>query len=120
MFCVIVSDEIRKRHISMRQAAREIGIAHTTLIRASEGKQVDLPTINKICTWIGISPEKMLNIVSKQSENLDQDKFIALLERYPALRDRLYETAAKIENGTLEPDVVKDLLNFIQYRINQE
>ena len=45
---------------SYRDAAIEIGIGHATLARLEKGFAPDIPTLNKVCKWLGKDPNEIL------------------------------------------------------------
>ena len=48
--------------MGIRAAANEIGISPTTLSRIERGHIPDMKTLDKICQWVGESPEKFTGI----------------------------------------------------------
>lgn len=48
--------------MGVRAAAKEIGISPTTLSRIERGHIPDLNTLDKVCDWIGVNPEKFTGI----------------------------------------------------------
>lgn len=44
-----------KEEFSFRRAAAEIGIAHTTIVRDREEKNIDLPTHSRIVKWLDVN-----------------------------------------------------------------
>lgn len=51
----------------LREAAREIGISSATLSRIESGKQPDIQTFSKICTWLGVDPNSILGFEPETS-----------------------------------------------------
>ena len=53
---------IKERRASrgLREVAREIGISAATLSRVEAGKQPDLDSFKKICTWLEVDPGELL------------------------------------------------------------
>lgn len=57
----------RKRgNMGIRAAAREIGISPTTLSKIENGHLPDQKTLNKVCDWLGASPEKFTGVAELQ------------------------------------------------------
>jgi transcriptional regulator with XRE-family HTH domain len=50
----------RRGDRGLRQVAAEIGISAATLSRVETGKQPDLDSFTKICTWLGVDPGEIL------------------------------------------------------------
>jgi transcriptional regulator with XRE-family HTH domain len=45
-------------NMGIRAAAAEIGVSPTTLSKVERGHIPDMKTLEKICTWIGESPDR--------------------------------------------------------------
>lgn len=54
----LISRRCRSRRISLRQAARQIGVGKSTLERIELGSQPDLVTFARLCRWLGQPMEK--------------------------------------------------------------
>ena len=118
MFETILANEIRSRGESVRKAAREIGIAHTTLFRVLHGDKIDFDTLTKICNWIGISPANVLDAEYSSTDHL-ADKLRLFLDNNPVVAAALQEVIGKIENRELKPELMDDLLAYITFRISK-
>lgn len=70
----------------LREIAKEIGVSHTTLSRIESGKQPDLDTFSKICTWLDVNPADILNI--KNSSSTDGAKILPEFSRTFAVQFR--------------------------------
>jgi len=46
----------------VRDVAKEIGISPATLTRVEAGKQPDIETFQKICTWLKVNPAELLDV----------------------------------------------------------
>lgn len=57
-----------KRVQSLREAAREIGVAAATLSRIERGSLPDIETFRKICVWLGISADHILSLTASKTE----------------------------------------------------
>lgn len=57
-FFLISIKEHRTRvlHISLRNAAEQCGIDHSTLFRLEDGQVPDLISFFKLCKWLNVSP----------------------------------------------------------------
>lgn len=59
----------------LREVAREIGISSATLSRVESGKQPDLETFSKLCSWLKINPGEVLGFTPANSEAEIGDPF---------------------------------------------
>lgn len=50
--------------MGIREAAKEIGISHSTLSRVERGFLPDLETFGKICKWLDVDPGEVLGVQS--------------------------------------------------------
>lgn len=87
-FTSLIEEKVALRYGgSVRAAARDIEIAHTTLFRVIDGQSYDLDTLVKVCAWLNVSPCEVLDerVVGKPGRvalNLSM-----ALSKYPALTD---------------------------------
>lgn len=57
----------------LREIAREIGISAATLSRVESGKQPDLETFSRLCSWLNINPGEVLGFVPSESSIEEPD-----------------------------------------------
>ena len=116
MLAQLVQTEMDRRHLSIRQAARQIGVAHTTLFRVLHSRPVDLSTLNAICTWLDID---MSTLVATEGRGDDAvvAKIAVLLQRNPGLKDVLMQELDALEEGTLSEKDMVEILAFIAFRV---
>jgi transcriptional regulator with XRE-family HTH domain len=61
-----LGSDVRKhrtnRKLTLREAAREIGISPATLMRVESGRIPDVDTFGKLCVWLAIDPRTYLGI----------------------------------------------------------
>ncbi|MEL7591757.1 MAG: helix-turn-helix transcriptional regulator [Anaerolineaceae bacterium] len=113
----LLKDEMRKRGLSTREAAREIGVAHTTVARMMQGITVDIPTLQKTCNWLGIQVSTVLNVEDKSELGLTS-KLAMILEKQPELAGVFAEALDELEAGHLSTDDLADIMGYAAYRIN--
>lgn len=113
----MLQEEIRSRGISIREASRQIGLSHSTVFRVLDGKQLDLPTIELICKWLGINTSEVLRLPKSQSPTT-ADKLAVLISRNPRLSAAMDRLVEMYENKELEAVVVADVLAYISFRVS--
>lgn len=115
----LLKDGLRSRGMSTRSAARQMGIAHTTLLRIENGRPADVSTLVKICAWLGIKPASVLN-----ADGMGQDilaaQIAAVLESDPRLTAVFSEAMARIISGKMQPNTLRDLAAYAAYRLGIE
>jgi transcriptional regulator with XRE-family HTH domain len=57
----------------VREIATEIGISPATLTRVEAGRQPDIETFQKICTWLKINPAELLDVPAADVTGLGQE-----------------------------------------------
>jgi DNA-binding Xre family transcriptional regulator len=72
---------------SVRAAARDIAIAHTTLFRVRDGQSYDLDTLIKVCEWLGVNPCEVLDEKVIGRPGKVAMSFSIALSKYPALTE---------------------------------
>lgn len=55
--------------MSLRNAAKEIGISTATLSRIERGGVPDLATFKALCVWLGASADDLLGLTTRKSSN---------------------------------------------------
>jgi hypothetical protein len=113
----MLQEEIRSRGLSVRRASIQIGVSHTTVFRALEGKQLDLPTIDLICKWLGINTIEVLRLPQNQSPTT-ADKLAVLISRNSRLSAAMDRLVEMYENKELEAVIVADVLAYISFRVS--
>lgn len=114
MLHIIFANELERRRISVRNAARQIGVAHTTLYRVLEGRNIDITTLTKVCTWMGVDTAGTVNIETRTNNDFIT-KLAVLLDQQHDLGIALSTLVALIEEGNLEVGVMGKIAEFITF-----
>src|SRR5687768_10090744 len=61
MLQILLENAMREKRLSAREAAEEIKVSHTTILRALKGEAVDVETIIKFANFLNIRPSELLN-----------------------------------------------------------
>jgi len=111
----LLIDEIKWRGLSVRAAAQEIGVAHTTVLRLIEGKPGDLETMRKVCSWLNV---EMATILSshERSEKALAEKFAIIMERNPGLYQMFEGYYEKTETKEIDLRDLEEILAFLIFR----
>jgi hypothetical protein len=107
----ILNDAIVHRHLSVRAAAREIGVSHTTINRVLDGDAVDLDTLVAISNWLGMRPAAILG--------MEIGDVNAILDAMPALRSVLEDAAALVQRGEAPVGLLEDIASYIKYKVSE-
>jgi transcriptional regulator with XRE-family HTH domain len=117
MLGVLAQERVNQRGLGLRAAAREIGIAHTTLARAIQGEDVDLATAQKIADWLGVTPTSIIDAEGVGKDALAA-QIAAVLEMEPKLAEVFGEAMQRVLDGQMDLATFKELAAYAAYRIN--
>src|SRR5512146_439308 len=104
MFRTILENELERRGLSIREAAKEIGISHTTLMAARDGtRALDVGTALRIAKWVGVPLSTLVEEANpdEQEKNEVMQAFQLVLEAAPELEHVFKEAAKELAAGTL-------------------
>ncbi len=117
MFSKILTQEIQRRGISYREAAKEIGVSHTTLYQILQGRSMDVETAIAICKWANLPIETLVKVAG------DRERMLAavdvLLRAAPELEQAFLEAAKAVESGELSMDDFNEVITFAAYMIQR-
>lgn len=114
----LVKQALHDRRKSIRRAASEIGIAHTTLNRIIDGQPYDLDTAQKICDWLRVDLATILSItvVNRPAEFID--RLTICMDFSPSFRNALEVLVSNFQNGKIDVTVLDQTANFMLFLIN--
>jgi transcriptional regulator with XRE-family HTH domain len=114
MLTNLMNEALKSRGVSVREAARQMSVAHTTIIRVLRGKNIDLPTLHVVCTWLGVNPAEVLGA---NHEGGVASKIALLVESSPELGRVLAEAVRQWEDGQLTDEDIREIIAYANYRI---
>ena len=118
MLKILLDKKIKNEGMSVRSAAREIGVSHTTITRLLDGYEIDLPTLKAVCTWLGVSPASALNSLADTSDEFAA-KLALAIEAKPQLQSVFEEAIDKVIEGKIPVEVLNDLIAYASFRLSQ-
>ena len=96
--------------LTQYDASKKIGVARTTYADYENGKiQPPIDKIRKICDWLDIPIEKMMNIEYESYEDLDNDKHTEIVNAL----DDIASEIKKIKINDQEKYLIINLLDYI-------
>ena len=113
----LIEDRMQKNRYSIREVSRQVGVAHTTIIRVLGKETVDVDTLIKLCKWLGVSPAIALDGMIETDRTL-ADQIATVLEAYPGLKEVFTEAMERLNRGEISPDTMADLIAYANYRLN--
>jgi transcriptional regulator with XRE-family HTH domain len=116
MLVAMLDKEIKKRGLSVREAAKQIGVSHTTIFRVLAGTPIDVDTLVAIANWLNVRPSALLNSMSEATPL--PELITALVERNPKLEQVLRNATNAIKNGQADPAIIEDIVAYAFYKLN--
>lgn len=113
----LIEERMAAQGMSLRQAGREIGIAHTTLKRILEGEPFDVATAQKIADWLGVPLSTLLDTegASDDPDTLAA-KIAAVIETEPRLARVFGDAMDRVLNGEMSNEAFRDLAAYAAFK----
>jgi len=109
----LLKEHIDKDHLSMRAAAKQIGVAHTTLIRVINGETYDMPTLQKLAEWLKVTPSSLVDTIEPDDITMSVALIIAA---EPTLAQVFIEAGQHVRDGEITPEELRDLACYAAFR----
>jgi DNA-binding Xre family transcriptional regulator len=103
--------------LSVRRAADKIGVSHSTVARAANGETVEVDTLVKICDFLGVPIEDILDVKETPDEIVRQIAMVLSIE--PELSQTFGDIARGIREGRFDTKVLAEIAAFAHYRLDQ-
>jgi DNA-binding Xre family transcriptional regulator len=116
---LVLSSELARRRISAREAARQSGLSHTTIVRALRGDNVDLETIRLICAWLEIDPTKVVDFGQDQGDDRWMWRLEVLIASNASIRNQFIEIFEAIDRETIAPSIIGEIASFMAYSLRK-
>jgi len=107
----LVMEKMRKNDLSMRSAAANIGVSHTTLIRILHDEPYDVPTAEKVANWLNVPVSTLLDINQPGEDGLAR-QIALVLRQEPALAKVFGEAMARLADGRIKPETIRALASY--------
>ena len=112
----LLNAKISQQNISVREAARSIGISHSTLERFLDGKmRPNIDSTVLISRWLGVDPSV---IIENSGPSGRRDDVTEFLSAYPELLDLFRDVLNGIKNNEVAPDIVNELIQYIRFKLS--
>jgi len=111
----VLQGAMRSRGMSTREAAREIGISHTTVFRVIKGDPFDVDTLIAIANWLKVRPSTLLDSLARSDTIGDLS---LLIERYPGILDVLKQASVAVNQGAASQEILVDILSYALYKLS--
>jgi transcriptional regulator with XRE-family HTH domain len=111
----LLKDVAKERGLSARELGAEIGVSHTTLLRAMRGDVVDVDTLVLIADYLKVRPSTLLDGFGKTDHTAVA--MSALIQAEPGLAKVFEEATREIEAGRAEPEIIEDIVSYASYKL---
>ena len=118
MLGALILQKCQEDNISRREAAKRVGVSHTTLNRIIDGIPADVDTLVKLCDWMEIQPADALNSMALKGDEKLISSIAILVEREPVLAKLFKDAMADVERGNLSPDDIREIIAYATYRLS--
>ena len=116
MLQIVLEQAMKDKGLASRKAAEEIGVTHTTILRALRGETVDVDTIIKIANWLKIRPSELLDSMTTDATLPEQ--LATLLSHSRDLEEHLADAVERVKAGQLDPAVLRDIVSYALFKLN--
>ena len=113
----LLREEMTLKHLSTRDVAREAGVAHTTVGRILQGRSVSVGTLENVARYLKTDPAGFLAAGEYDGEDL-LNVIVALVQKEPALERVFKKAAAKVVNGEIGPEVLREIVRYAAWRMD--
>ena len=118
MLVQLINSELSIRELSIRDAAIEIGIAHTSLYRILKGSSFDLQTVGKIAAWLKVPTSLLIDTISPSlDERIIASGMTILIERNPKVGKVFREIIQDFISGKINDHDINDILSYAAYKL---
>ena len=111
----LVRVKMEEEGLSLRKAGDQAGVAHTTIDRVLNGKQIDLSTLMKISAWLNIPASEVI-VLKESTETLKSD-ITSLNALHPELGEVFSTLTDEIIKGNVSPTILAEITGFTDYRM---
>jgi len=112
----LIRDKMQRNDLSMRSAAAQIGVSHTTLIRIINGEPYDVQTAEKIANWLNVPVSTLLDLHEPGEDGLAK-QISLVLRQEPALAKVFGEAMTRLAAGRISMETVRALAAYAAFQL---
>lgn len=113
----LITEKLSRERRSVRSAAREVGIAHTTLQRIIDGEPFNYETAVKLSKWLEMPVSQVVNIEGDNTTAL-ATQIASVLRAEPKIATALSEGIERVLSGQMSQERLRELLAYMAYSLN--
>ena len=115
----LLAEKMRKEQLSARDAARQIGISHTTVNRVLDGDIPNVENLVSISNWLGVSVATALGVETGTQDDVAA-RVALLIEAEPRLKQLFGAFVKDYRDGRLSSEDIEDIFAYAAYRIQRK
>ncbi len=115
----LLAEKMRKDRLSARDAARQIGVSHTTVNRVLDGDIPNVENLVAISNWLGVTVATALGVETGTQDDVAA-RVALLIEAEPRLKQLFSSFVNGFQEGLLSSEDVEDILAYAVYRIQNK
>lgn len=115
MLSRLLREEIERRNIAVREAAKQIGVSHSTIYAIFNRKPLEVETAYLVCKWLNVPFAAAID-----HDDCIETAAVAIeimLRKVPALKDVFIQATQELNNGRLTPEDFNDVVEFAAFKI---
>ena len=112
----MLRDRMDMEGLSVRDAGKLIGVSHSTVARAVNGEVVEIETLKKFCSFLGVPVESMLDLKDDNDELLNQILRVISIE--PELAEVFIEIGQALGDNKLDKIILNEIAAFSHCRLD--
>lgn len=113
----LLSESLDKAGMSVRVAAKQIGVSHATVARAANGETVEVDTLVKIADFLGVPVNSLLDNPETPDEVYEQISIVFTIE--PALKLVLTDIAKRIRDEQIDHSILSDVASYASFQLQK-
>lgn len=113
----LLRERLDSEKLSVRDAAKLIGVSHATVARAANGETVEVDTLVKIADFLRMPVESLLVEEDEHTDHLE--KLLVLMSIEPELIDVLSEITKRVKAGFIDEKILSEIAAFAAFRLEQ-
>lgn len=113
----LVKFKMKQENLSLRQAGKQAGVAHTTIDRVRNGDPLDFDTVKKISEWVGIPVSSAVDVGEMKAPMVDE--VAAMFSMKTEFSEVFGKIANKIKSGELSSDILTEITAFASFRMEK-
>ena len=115
----LLAEKMRKGRLSARDAARQIGVSHTTVNRVLDGDIPNVENLVSISNWLGVSVATALGVETGTQDDVAA-RVALLIEAEPRLKQLFGAFVKDYRDGRLSSEDIEDIFAYATYRMQRK